>query len=349
MDHWKSFIDLFDGEMRTLFGQGSPEYRKLSRSWLDLSEAMTRNMAEGFSTNGSGAGAPAQRIYEMWAEGSKTMRRNFEGMLDSKNPDHVKLFDWWDTEYQKVGESLTKQMLAGMKEQYELYDLWMDSFSKNRPEGDELGQVGDIMGRHYRDFMGQVGRLASELRDTTRSGEPLEPSFAQLPPARFMSQMQEAWLNTTSSMLKEVLATPAYGNYLKQSIDAQLKSREYMDNIMEDELKRLGLPTRAQLDDVYKGLNELDRKMNAIQELLEEAGYGAGPILPASPPKKKGAAGARPRQGKNPAKKKTPAKKSPAKKKAPAKKSPAKKKPAKSKTGKTTKAKAGKKAGGGKK
>ncbi len=317
---WKAFIEHLEGEMKSVLGTSSAEYRKLSENWLRLSEAMNSNLAGAVGGEGGKGGAPWQAIYDQWVEGSRTIKKNMESTLDSEDPNHKKLFQTWEDESQKFGESLSDRMLSGMKEQMELYELWMDAFGRDRGEMDHFDEVGGIVGRHYSDFMDRLQRINSEARDDRGAGGADAPSFDDVAASRATKDIYEAWLATTSSMMKDIMATPTFGGTLRQSADAYLKAKESTDRMMEDELRRMRLPTMSQMDELYKGLIELDRKVNAIQEMLEEGGP--------APTSRAGGAGAPPTPKRAAAPGKTAPKKKPAGKKAAPKKKPVKKKAA---------------------
>jgi len=181
---WKAFIEHLEGEMKSVLGTSSAEYRKLSENWLRLSEAMKSNLAGATGGEGGKGSAPWQAIYDQWVEGSRTIRKNMESTLDTEDPRHKELFQTWDDESQKFGESLADRMLSGMKEQMELYELWMDAFGRDRGEMDHFDEVGGIVGRHYSDFMDRLQRINSEARDDRGTGGADAPSFDDMAATR---------------------------------------------------------------------------------------------------------------------------------------------------------------------
>jgi hypothetical protein len=313
-ENWKSFMDMFDNEMRKIFGAGSAEYRRLSESWLELAESMTKNMPRGSTPGGAGGegGTGGMNMYDTWLEGSRTMQKQFESILDADNPDHHRLFNMWNQEYQRLGETLTGQMVRSMREQYELYDTWLDSFSVKGAEGTGLDEMGGIVGRHYFDFMERLRKIATDVSGGPEGGKGEIPSMENLASAKTFTRIQEAWLATASGMMKDLMSSPAFGTSLRNGIDTHLKTQEFLDDLMEEELKRLRIPTRSQIDDIYKGLTDLERRVGAIQDALETTARRGGkeqaPKLavrtPAPAPSrakaapKKGKAKAAPKKGK---------------------------------------------------
>jgi polyhydroxyalkanoate synthesis regulator phasin len=268
--HWKEMMDQYGSEMQRLFSTGTSEYTRMMERWNELAVTMSENLTSGVKAGEDSPVRSWQDIYDSWLEGSKRMSDQFLASMDPENPEHRDFYERWTSESRKFSEDLSDQMLRGMKEQYELYELWMDSFSRREGNGDAIRQMGGIMGRHYEDFVRQLNSIFGPAGSWRQEGEagvgaPDVKGYEEM-----LQKVQDAWLRSTSELMKDILASDNFSQLIKQATEVQLRQKEELDKLMESELRAMRLPSRGQMDDVYKALTELERRVGAMSDRLEE-------------------------------------------------------------------------------
>jgi hypothetical protein len=161
-------------------------------------------------------------------------------------------------------------MFEGFKEQYELYELWMDTFAKSALEGSKSGDIPSILNKYWLESMDRFNSLFSMKPFTPESLEPtLEPGDQIY--KRF-EEIHNYWVETTTKMFEEVLNSPAYGNLLAQSINSSMDTRKMLQNMFTQNLKTLGIPTKNDLEEIREGLNDINTQISEIRQDIKALG-----------------------------------------------------------------------------
>ena len=66
------------------------------------------------------------------------------------------------------------------------------------------------------------------------------------------------------------MGTSAFAAANGQLVNAMMELREQTDEISEDTLEQLGLPTRSDIEEVGERLVELERRQHRVEEKLDE-------------------------------------------------------------------------------
>jgi hypothetical protein len=90
-------------------------------------------------------------------------------------------------------------------------------------------------------------------------GEDVEPS-----------EMRDIWLQSANEAFKEVMGTSAFAAANGQLVEAMMDMQEEADEVTQDTIQQLGLPTRDDVMEVGERLVELERRQHAVEQKLDE-------------------------------------------------------------------------------
>jgi hypothetical protein len=263
-DMWTDFSDQMENKLRDLFESSASEYRDIYQSWTELSEKMGKQMV-GFTT---GNDTIYNNLYNSWKEYSEKLNTDLGMFGKSDDKTHTEFLDFWANYSEKFTDQLSNVMYEGFKEQYELYEVWMDTFAKSALEGSKSGDIPSIMNKYWLEGLNRFYDTFSKF-PIGPSGKSIEGTAGEQIYKQF-EEMHNYWTKISTKMLDEVMRSPAYGNLLAQSIQSSMDSQKMIENYWIKNFQTLGLPTKNELEEVREELQELNSRLDNIYELLKK-------------------------------------------------------------------------------
>ncbi|MFW9875564.1 MAG: hypothetical protein ACFFG0_20870, partial [Candidatus Thorarchaeota archaeon] len=243
-DMWLDFSDQMENKLRDLFESSAAEYRDIYQSWTELSEKMGKQMV-GFTT---GNETIYNNLYNSWKEYSEKLNTDLGIFGKSDDKTHTEFLDFWNDYSEKFTDQLSNVMYEGFKEQYELYEVWMDTFAKSALEGSKSGDIPSIMNKYWLEGLNRIYDTFSKV-PLGPSGISGEGSAGEQIYKQF-EEMHNYWTKISTKMLDEVMRSPAYGNFLAQSIQSSMDTQKMIENYWIKNFQTLGLPTKSELEEV---------------------------------------------------------------------------------------------------
>ena len=257
---WSDFSEQMESKLRELFETSAAEYRDIYQNWTDLSERMGKQML-GFTI---GDETIYKNIYDSWREYSEKLNLDLGKVSKADDKLYSEFSDFWTNYSEKFTNQLSDLMREGIKEQYELYELWMDTFARNASEGSISGDIPSIMNQYWLDIFNRFNDFYSQkgLEVTPHHVESGEHIYKQY------EEIYNYWIETSQKMLDDVMRSPAYGNFLAQSIASSMDSRQKIEDIWTQNLKILGLSTKSDLEEIREELKNLYDKLDRIEKAV---------------------------------------------------------------------------------
>ena len=157
-----------------------------------------------------------KNLFNSWKEYSEQLNTDLGKFGKSDDKSYSEFLDFWTNYSEQFTEHLSNQMFEGIKEQYELYELWMDAFAKSAAEGSMSGDIPSIFNKYWLDAFNRYSGFFSEnrlapnvLSTDIEAGEQLYKQY---------EEMYNYWTKTSMKMLDEIMRSPGFGNLLGQSI-----------------------------------------------------------------------------------------------------------------------------------
>jgi hypothetical protein len=70
-------------------------------------------------------------------------------------------------------------------------------------------------------------------------------------------------------MLDEIMRSPAFGSYLAQSVSSSMDSRKMVENMITQNLKNMGIPTRTELEEIRTELKNITDRLDSLDKTLQ--------------------------------------------------------------------------------
>lgn len=251
---WLDFSKDISDRINDITMEGANEYKDLYILWSEYAQKMTEQMTN-FSSEDSVAFEDIQR---MWTDYSGKIGERFVHILDENDGPYNELYQTW-TEYSKqMSEYLSELMTENIKNQKELYEIWMDAFGMKDIGHDESA----------------IGNLEEIVQFWMKMWEKSRPMFLPISEgnmdinARY-SELNEFWTKNYSKMIMNILRSPAFSKMDGNILDSNLEMTRINNELINQYLSAMGVPTRENLNDIYKKLHDMDRKISEIYRAVD--------------------------------------------------------------------------------
>lgn len=252
-DNWMDFSRNISERINEFTKESTGEYKDLYSMWSEYAQNMSDMMAD-FTPNDESAFADIQN---MWRNYSEDMGERFVEILNQEKGPYKELYQMWTDYSSKMSEQLSDLMNESLKEQHDLYELWMDSFGiKDNGHDDDISEMYKGMNQFW-------------LNMWTRSNG-MMPSFgpSDMNLNSNYKELTEFWTNAYSKMAKNMVNSPDFAKMDGSILEANLEAIKINDQLTNQYLSAMGLPTKSNLDDIYQKLHDMDRKISEISRAV---------------------------------------------------------------------------------
>jgi len=250
---WTRYSKEITDKINNISKERAKEYEGLYNLWNEYTQKMT----EGVSNYSPKNNKSLSEMQKVWSDYSEEIGERFGDIMGKENGPYKELFELW-TEYNKeVGPHIKGLVTESIKEQGELYEIWMDAFGmKDQYQMQGIpGNIRDI-GDFWRSIMEKSMKMNPPIPDD------------KMDFGKQYRELFDLWSSAYSKTMMDTLRSSQFaetnGNILNSNLD-MIRAR---DQLSKQYLSAMGLPTKENLDDIYKKLHELDRKISEIQRGL---------------------------------------------------------------------------------
>ncbi len=221
--------------------------------WKEYTQKMTDMLAKFTPEDEKAFG----EIQNLWRDYSEKIGKKFVEIMDRETGPSKELYKLLTDYSTKMGDQLSKLMTTNIKEQHDLYELWMDSFGmKDKGHDEDFSEIYKGMNQFW-------------LNIWTRSKNmPLPMSQGDMNLNANYKELSELWTNAYSKMAKNIINGPDFAKMDSNILEANLEAIKINNELTNQCLSAMGLPTKNNLDDIYKKLHDMDRKISEISRTL---------------------------------------------------------------------------------
>ena len=158
---------------------------------------------------------------------------------------------------QQMNDAMAQSMEQNMQAQSAFMESWADAMEDSVPSETEMAEGFEGYSRAYEVWMDAAEQMFERTNDAAE-GEDVS-----------MTELRDIWLQSANEAFKEVMGTSAFAAANGQLVETMMEMREQADEISEDTVAQLGLPTRTEIDEVGERLIELERRQHAVEEKLD--------------------------------------------------------------------------------
>jgi hypothetical protein len=250
---WTGYSKKITDKINTISKERAEEYESLYNLWNEYSQKMTERVSE-YSPKDNKFLSEMQKV---WSDYSEKIGERFVDIMEKENGPYKELYETWNEYNQKVGPHIKGLVTESIKEQGELYEIWMDAFGmKDQYQMQGIPENIRDMGDFWRSIMEKSMTMSPPIMDD------------KMDFGKQYKELFDIWSNAYSKTMRDTLRSSEFaetnGNILNSNLD-MIRAR---DQLSKQYLSAMGLPTKENLDDIYKKLHELDKKVSDIHRIL---------------------------------------------------------------------------------
>ncbi|MFD1586579.1 poly(R)-hydroxyalkanoic acid synthase subunit PhaE [Halorientalis brevis] len=163
----------------------------------------------------------------------------------------------WSEMVEQMNDAVADSVEQNMKAQAAFMESWADAVEGSLPEEEELAEGFEGYNRAYEVWMDAADKMFERTTDAAQ-GEDVEPT-----------EIRDIWLQSANEAFKEVMGTSAFAAANGQLVEAMMDMQDEADDITQDTIQQMGLPTRDDVMEVGERLVELERRQHAVEQKLD--------------------------------------------------------------------------------
>jgi hypothetical protein len=164
----------------------------------------------------------------------------------------------WNEMVEEMNDAVADSVEQNMKAQAAFMESWADAVEGSMPEEDAVAEGFEGYNRAYEVWMDASEKMF-ERTTASAQGEDVDPS-----------EVRDIWLQSANEAFKEVMGTSAFAAANGQLVETMMDMQEEADEVTQDTIQQLGLPTRDDVMEVGERLVELERRQHAVEQKLDE-------------------------------------------------------------------------------
>jgi hypothetical protein len=164
----------------------------------------------------------------------------------------------WNEMVEQMNDAVADSVEQNMKAQAAFMESWAEAVEGSMPEEDELAEGFEGYNRAYEVWMDAAGKMFERSTDAAQ-GEEVDAS-----------EIRDIWLQSANEAFKEVMSTSAFASANGQLVEAMLDLQDEADEVTQDTISQMGLPTRDDVMEVGERLVELERRQHRVEEKLDQ-------------------------------------------------------------------------------
>jgi len=146
----------------------------------------------------------------------------------------------------------------------QVVDSQMDLWKKwNQKAGTDLGQIATEVSPIVSQYWSKM------LEDLWQSAETMQTSED---PIVVQENLRKRMMSTYNEMMKKVFMTKSFSARSGGQVTGLLDNVRTWNEVMEETLKAMRLPTRGDIDDIHESLYNLSKRIDSLAKSLEDGG-----------------------------------------------------------------------------
>jgi len=163
----------------------------------------------------------------------------------------------WNDAVENMNEAVARSMEQNMEASAAFMESWADAMEDSMLQEDEWVEGIEGYNNAYEVWMDAAEEMFERTTDAAE-GEKVA-----------LSEFRDIWLQSANQAFKEVMGTSAFAAANGQLVNAMMEMREQADEIGEDTLEQLGMPTQSDIEEVGERLVELERRQHRVETKLD--------------------------------------------------------------------------------
>jgi hypothetical protein len=171
--------------------------------------------------------------------------------------DSNQMQDDWNEMVEQMNDAVADSLEQNMQAQAALVESWSDAFDNSVPEEDVVEEGIEGYNRAYEVWMDAAEQMFERTTEAAE-GEDVEPT-----------EFRDIWLQSANEAFKEVMSTSAFASANGQLVETMMEMQQEVDEVTQDTISQMGMPTREDVEEVGERLIELERRQHDVEEKLD--------------------------------------------------------------------------------
>lgn len=158
---------------------------------------------------------------------------------------------------EQMNDAVADSIEQNMEAQATFVESWVEAFDDNVPEDDVVEEGLEGYSRAYEVWMDATEEMLERTTDVLEGGD-IEPT-----------EFRDIWLSSANEAFSEVMSTTAFAQANGQLVENLLDIQQDVNEMTEDSLAQMGLPTQGDIEEVGERLVELERRQHSLEKKLD--------------------------------------------------------------------------------
>jgi BMFP domain-containing protein YqiC len=166
--------------------------------------------------------------------------------------------DEWTQMVDDMNDAVADSIEQNMEAQAAFMESWADSLENSVPDEDALEEGLEGYSNAFDVWVDATEQVTERATDAA-AGEDVDPT-----------EVRDIWLQSANQAFKEVMSTSAFAQANGQLVEVMMQMQEEVDELTQDTVAQMGLPTGDDIEEVGERIVELERRQHAVEEKLDE-------------------------------------------------------------------------------
>jgi len=163
----------------------------------------------------------------------------------------------WNEMVEQMNDAVADSLEQNMQAQAALVEAWSDAFDNSVPEEDVIEDGIEGYNRAYEVWMDAAEQMFEKTTEAAE-GEDVEPT-----------EFRDIWLQSANEAFKEVMSTSSFAAANGQLVETMMEMQQEVDDVTQDTISQMGMPTRDDVDEVGERIVELERRQHDVEQKLD--------------------------------------------------------------------------------
>lgn len=168
------------------------------------------------------------------------------------------MMEQWNELAEDMNEAMAQSMEQNMEASAAFMESWADAMEQSVPDDEEFAEGVEGYNDAYEVWMDAADQMF-ERSVAAAEGEDVAAT-----------EFRDIWLQSANEAFKEVMGTAAFAAANGQLVNSMMEMREQVDEMSEDTLQQLGMPTQSNVEEIGERLIELERRQHRVEDKLDQ-------------------------------------------------------------------------------
>jgi polyhydroxyalkanoate synthesis regulator phasin len=157
-----------------------------------------------------------------------------------------------------MNEAVAESVEKNLEAQSALMESWTGSMEESMPEEDVIAEGIEGYAGAYEVWMDAAEQMFDRTVDAAE-GDDVAPE-----------EFRDIWLRSANEAFSEIMSTSAFAAANGELIEQVMEMQQEIDEMTQDQLSQMGMPTRDDVEEVGKRLVELERRQHEVENKLDQ-------------------------------------------------------------------------------